>query len=100
MGIKLDVSVETPLSDDDRDILAGISVMVLAIANRQNLADQRQEEPEPCGSVNKGADRPPTASRRSATPVATSSARSSSRGWRTRYQRGRWTDQEPPAPRF
>ena len=40
MGIKLDVSVETPLSDDDRDILAGISVMVLAIANRQNLADQ------------------------------------------------------------
>jgi hypothetical protein len=23
MGIKLDVSVETPLSDDDRDILAG-----------------------------------------------------------------------------
>lgn len=42
MGIKLDVSAETPLSDDDRDILAGISVMVLAIANRQNLADQAQ----------------------------------------------------------
>ena len=40
MGIKLDVSVETPLTDDDRDILAGISVMVLAIANRQNLVDQ------------------------------------------------------------
>ena len=40
MGIKLDISMETPLSDDDRDILAGISVMVLAIANRQNLADQ------------------------------------------------------------
>ena len=48
MGIKLDVSVETPLSDDDRDILAGISVMVLAIANRQNLVDQphMQEEEE------------------------------------------------------
>ena len=47
MGIKLDISVETPLSDDDRDILAGISVMVLAIANRQNLVDQphmQQEE--------------------------------------------------------
>ena len=43
MGIKLDVSVETPLSDDDRDILAGISVMVLAIANRQNLAEQAQQ---------------------------------------------------------
>jgi hypothetical protein len=47
MGIKLDVSVETPLSDDDRDILAGISVMVHAIANRQNLAEQlgRPERP-------------------------------------------------------
>ena len=63
MGIKLDITVETPLSDDDRDILAGISVMVLAIAiaNRQNLADQphMQEddetegmEPAACGSQN------------------------------------------------
>ena len=42
MGIKLDISVETPLSDDDRDILAGISVMILAIANRQNLVDQAE----------------------------------------------------------
>jgi len=47
MGIKLDISVETPLSDDDRDILAGISVMVLAIANRQNLMEgQPEAEPE------------------------------------------------------
>ena len=61
MGIKLDISVETPLSDDDRDILAGISVMTLAIANRQDLADQphmqQQEEgevdPLPCGSQSK-----------------------------------------------
>ena len=57
MGIKLDVSLETPLSDDDRDILAGLSVMMLAIANRQNLVDQAQEdetegmEPLYCGSV-------------------------------------------------
>ena len=56
MGIKLDISMETPLSDDDRDILAGISVMVLAIANRQNLADQphmqeeEEGEPLPCGA--------------------------------------------------
>jgi len=55
MGIKLDISVETPLSPDDRDILAGISVMVLAIANRQDLADQPhmqglEGEEEPCGS--------------------------------------------------
>ena len=47
MGIKLDISRETPLSDDDRDILAGLSVMVLAIANRQNLADQ-DVPPRPC----------------------------------------------------
>jgi hypothetical protein len=59
MGIKLDISVETPLSDDDRDILAGISVMVLAIANRQNLMDQAhmqdedEDEPMPCGSQSK-----------------------------------------------
>jgi len=60
MGIKLDISVETPLSDDDRDILAGISVMVLAIANRQNLVGQTQVqdedelegvEPAPCGRL-------------------------------------------------
>jgi len=43
MGIKLDISVETPLSDDDRDILAGMSVMILAVANRQNLAEQAQQ---------------------------------------------------------
>jgi hypothetical protein len=57
MGIKLDVEVETPLSEDDRDILAGISVMTLAIANRQNLEDQPQQEgevdPLPCGSQSK-----------------------------------------------
>ena len=53
MGIKRDVSLETPLSDDARDILAGISVMVLAIANRRNLADQERDEDEPlaCGSL-------------------------------------------------
>jgi len=55
MGIRLDISVETPLTPDDRDILAGISVMVLAIANRQDLADQPHilglvGEEVPCGS--------------------------------------------------
>ena len=56
MGIRIDISAETPLSDDDRDILAGLSVMMLAIANRQNLADQPQMqdeeegEPLPCGA--------------------------------------------------
>ena len=56
MGIRLDISAETPLSDDDRDILAGISVMVLAIANRQDLVEPALDdelegmEPAPCGS--------------------------------------------------
>lgn len=57
MGIKLNIEVETPLSDDDRDILAGISVMVLAIANRRNLMDMPEDdelegmEPLYCGTV-------------------------------------------------
>jgi hypothetical protein len=56
MGIKIDISAETPLSDDDRDILAGLSVMMLAIANRQDLAeqphmqDEEEGEPLPCGA--------------------------------------------------
>jgi hypothetical protein len=49
MGIKLDISAETPLSDDDRDILAGLSVMMLAIANRQNLADQPHMQEQEAG---------------------------------------------------
>ena len=55
MGIKLDISVETPLSDDDRDILSGIAITLLAIANRQNLADQ-DVPPRPCGEQH--PDRP------------------------------------------
>jgi hypothetical protein len=59
--IKLSLDVETPMTDDDRDILAGISVMMLAIANRQNLAEQMERrneegteegEPMPCGALN------------------------------------------------
>lgn len=46
MGIKIQIEAETPLDDDDRDILAGLSVMILAIANRQNLADVRDPEVE------------------------------------------------------
>jgi hypothetical protein len=65
MGIKLSLNVETPLTDDDRDILAGISVMMLAVANRQNLAeqhlaqgldegpeDEESEPPTPHGALN------------------------------------------------
>jgi hypothetical protein len=55
MGIKLTIEAETPLSADDRDILAGISAFVFAIANRDDLADQAhvQDEGEQpyCGTV-------------------------------------------------
>ena len=55
--------METPLSDEDRDILAGISVMVPAIANRQNLVyqaeqlAQKEKEQPYCGSVAPDASR-------------------------------------------
>jgi hypothetical protein len=45
MGITFDLKVETPLDDDDRDLLAGLSVMLVAVANRQSLTDQQEEEP-------------------------------------------------------
>jgi hypothetical protein len=48
MGIKPDILMETPLSDDDRDTPAGISVMLLAITNRQNLAHLEIDLPRPC----------------------------------------------------
>jgi hypothetical protein len=54
MGIRLTLDIVTPLSDDDRDILAGISVMVLAIANRQDLDAQQMADddgPRPCGAL-------------------------------------------------
>ena len=55
MGIKLTIEAETPLSADDRDILAGISAFVYAVANRDDLAEQPQvqdEEEQPyCGTV-------------------------------------------------
>jgi hypothetical protein len=39
MGIKLNIEIQSPLSPDDRDLLSGIAVMTLAIANRE-LAQQ------------------------------------------------------------
>jgi hypothetical protein len=54
MGIKLTIEAETPLSADDRDILAGISAFVYAVANRDDLAEQPsvQDEEQPyCGIV-------------------------------------------------
>jgi hypothetical protein len=56
MTIKINVEVEAPLTGEDLGLLTGISVALLAIANRP-LAEQRfpetfsAEEPQPCGAV-------------------------------------------------
>ena len=39
MGIRLSIEITSPLTPDDRDLLSGIAVMTLAIANRE-LAQQ------------------------------------------------------------
>jgi hypothetical protein len=39
MPIKLSIEIESPLTPDDRDLLSGVAVMTLAIANRE-LAQQ------------------------------------------------------------
>ena len=68
MGIQLNLTVTSPLTSEDRDLLSGITVMLLAISNR-NLAQEAfpevfqpaEEEqagvgtaaigPQPCGLV-------------------------------------------------
>jgi hypothetical protein len=35
MSIKLSIEITSPLGDDDRDLLSGIAVMTLAIANHE-----------------------------------------------------------------
>lgn len=63
MTIKLNIEIESPLTADDRDLLSGIAVMTLAIANRElakqgfpeTFPDDEEEtaeaEPEPCGAL-------------------------------------------------
>lgn len=43
MPIKLDISIEGPLAPEDRELLTGISIMVMAIANHE-LAKARFPE--------------------------------------------------------
>ena len=35
MGIKLNIEIVSPLEPDDRDMLTGLSIMVMAIANHE-----------------------------------------------------------------
>ena len=88
MGIRLSIEITSPLGPDDKDLLTGVSIMTLAIANHElakehfpgvfpddeelaQLAPEDGPEPAPAG--------PPTsatspASARSVTGVATASA--------------------------
>lgn len=63
MGIRLSIEMTSPLTPDDRDLLSGIAVLTLAIANHE-LARERfpetfpadEDEPaletEPCALIN------------------------------------------------
>ena len=72
MGIELIVKITTPLDDDDHNLLSGVAVLVLAIANRE-LAKERfpetfpddeeagagdaNEQPHPCGMPDRDGPR-------------------------------------------
>ena len=73
MGIRLSIDITSPLTPDDRDLLAGIAVMTLAIANREMAEnrfpdtftpDEPEEQPQdeeyvaakPCGLVNSASE--------------------------------------------
>jgi hypothetical protein len=43
MGIRLSIEIVSPLEPDDRDLLTGVSIMTLAIANHE-LAKQKFPE--------------------------------------------------------
>jgi hypothetical protein len=61
MGIKIGIEITSPLTDDDKELLSGIAVMTLAIANRELAKqgfpdtfpdeDPEAEPPGDCGAV-------------------------------------------------
>jgi hypothetical protein len=62
MSIELDIKITSPLTADDKDLLSGVAVMVLAVADRE-LARQRfpetflpdegtTQQAPPCGAGN------------------------------------------------
>ena len=51
MGVELDVRIRTPLSDEDNELLSGIAMMTMSVANQQaarfiieNLQEQADEQ--------------------------------------------------------
>ena len=56
MTVELTIRIVSPLSADDQDLLSGVAVMTLAIANRALTGTEEQqeepvEEPQPCGDI-------------------------------------------------
>jgi hypothetical protein len=61
MGIKLGIEIASPLTDDDKELLSGIAVMTLAIANRELAKqgfpdtfpdeDPEDQPPKDCGAL-------------------------------------------------
>ena len=60
MGIRLSIEITSPLGPDDKDLLTGVSIMTLAIANHEmakehfpgTFPDEEEEAtPAPCGAT-------------------------------------------------
>jgi hypothetical protein len=57
MGITLNLSVSTPLSEEEDQLLAGTAYWLMALANRNGQPAQPpgagplDDEPDPCGAV-------------------------------------------------
>lgn len=59
MGIELSIRVTSPLAEEDRELLSGIAVMTLAIANHEmakerfpeTFAEEPEGQPQPCAWV-------------------------------------------------
>jgi hypothetical protein len=58
MSVSLSITIASPLTKEDHELLAGIAMMTLAIANHEgaieNTEEEKEEEkalPEPCGFV-------------------------------------------------
>lgn len=64
MPIRLNIEITSPMDADDHELLSGIAVMTLAIANHElakakfpeafddEVGLQAEEPPAPCGAVN------------------------------------------------
>jgi hypothetical protein len=85
MSVKLSVEIEGPISREDREVLQGAAMVILALATNEanahpdeeseevpvekdpdpfgaiafvmHAADKLPEQPEPCGKVEQGSDR-------------------------------------------